>query len=274
MALFRPLCNDPSAVSERLDLDRLQALLRTELIGRRVFYDESVPTTMEVARREAHAGAPEGAIAIAEEQTAGRGRVGRSWVSPPGVNLYFTLILRPTVAQLRYLAVIAPLAVCQAIEEAVGLLPRIKWPNDVQVNGKKVCGVLPQSEISDGHVDFALIGIGINVNLDVAAHEDIREIATSLRAELGREVAREEVLATTLNHLEALYQALRRGEVVSMAWKHRLDTLGKHVRVSSAGGLVEQGVAVDADSDGSLILRRDDGSHVRVEAGEVTLREE
>jgi BirA family biotin operon repressor/biotin-[acetyl-CoA-carboxylase] ligase len=274
VALFRPLCDDPSAVSERLDLDRLQALLRTEFIGRRVFYDESAPTTMEVARRKAHAGAPEGAIAIAEEQTAGRGRMGRTWVSPAGVNLYFTIILRPTLQQLRSLPAIAPLAVCQAIEETVGLLPRIKWPNDVEISGKKVCGVLPQSEISDDHVDFALIGIGINVNLDVAAHEEIREIATSLRAELGRDVAREEILAATLNHLETLYQALRRGEVVSMAWKHRLDTLGKHVSASGGGGLVEQGVAVDADSDGSLILRRDDGSHVRVEAGEVTLREE
>lgn len=259
-------------MSERLDLDRLQVLLRTEFIGRTVFYHESTDTTMEVARREATAGAPEGAIAVAEEQTAGRGRMGRSWVSPPGVNLYFTLIVRPTLEQLRYLAVIAPLAVCQAIEETTGLLPRIKWPNDVVIGDKKVCGVLTQSEIADDVVLYALIGPGINVNIDVAAHEEIRATATSLRSELGREVDREEVLAATLNHFEALYRALRRGEVVSMAWKHRLDTLGKHVRVQSAGGPVEQGVAVDADSDGSLILRRDDGSHVRVEAGEVTLR--
>jgi BirA family biotin operon repressor/biotin-[acetyl-CoA-carboxylase] ligase len=274
VALFRSLCDDPPAVSERLDLDRLQALLRTEFVGRRVFYDESVPTTMDVARREAQGGAPEGTIAIAEEQTAGRGRMGRTWVSPAGVNLYFTLVVRPTIEQLRYLAVIAPLAVCQAIEETAGLLPRIKWPNDVAINDKKVCGVLTQSEIADGAVLYALIGPGINVNMDVVAHEEIRAIATSLRAELGREVAREDVLAATLNHLEALYLALRRGEVVSMAWKHRLDTLGKHVRVAGPDGeLLEQGVAVDADSDGSLILRRDDGSHVRIEAGEVTLRE-
>ncbi len=261
-------------MSERLDLDRLQTLLRTEFIGRRVFYDQSTPTTMDVARREAQAGAPEGAFAIAEEQTAGRGRMGRSWVSPAGVNLYCTLILRPTVDQLRYLSVIAPLAVCQAIEETTGLFPRIKWPNDVVIDGKKICGILSESEVTDTEACFALVGPGINVNIDVAAHEEIRDIATSLLAELGREVDREEVLAAMLNHFEQSYQALRRGEVVAMAWKHRLDTLGKHVRVSSAGGFVEQGVAVDADSDGSLILRRDDGSHVRIEAGEVTLRED
>lgn len=261
-------------MGDQLDLDRLQLLLRTQFVGRRVTYEQSVSSTMDVARREAEAGAPEGAVAVAEEQTAGRGRMGRSWTSPAGVNLYFTVVLRPSMEQLRYLSVIAPLAVCQAIEETTGLQPRIKWPNDVAINDKKVAGILVQSEISDDRVLYALVGPGINVNLDVAAREEIRDIATSLRAELGRDVSREEVLAATLNHLEAAYLALRRGEVVSMPWKHRLDTLGKHVRVSGpSGALIDQGVAVDADSDGSLILRRDDGSHVRIEAGEVTLRE-
>ncbi len=272
MALFCGLWHDRRAVSERLDLERLHSLLRTEFTGRTVSYVESTTTTMDLAKREAEAGAPEGAIGVAEEQTAGRGRMGRSWVSPPGVNLYVTIVLRPSLEQLRHLAVIAPLAVCQAVEETTGLFPRIKWPNDIAIDGKKVCGVLAESEVSGDEVLYALVGIGINVNLDVNAHPEIREIATSLRAQLGREVSREEVLAATLNHFETLYQALRRGEVVSMAWKHRLDTLGKPVRVQSAGGGVEEGVAVDADSDGSLILRRDDGSHVRVEAGEVTLR--
>jgi BirA family biotin operon repressor/biotin-[acetyl-CoA-carboxylase] ligase len=261
-------------VTDQLDLDRLQSLLRTEFLGRRVFYEASTPSTMDIARREAQAGAPEGAIALAEEQTAGRGRMGRSWVSPAGQNIYVTLVLRPTLDQLRYLSVIAPLAVCHAIEETTGLLPRIKWPNDIVINGKKVCGLLTQSDVSDSRVLYAVTGIGLNVNMDVAAYDEIRDIATSLRAELGRDVSREEVLAATMNHLEALYQAVRRGEVVSMDWKQRLDTLGQHVRVSGPdGALLEQGVAVDADSDGSLILRRDDGSHVRIEAGEVTLRE-
>ncbi len=259
-------------MSEELDLDRLQSLLHTEFIGRTVSYHASTTSTMEQARREAEAGAPEGAVAVAEEQTAGRGRMGRSWVSPPGVNLHLTVVLRPTLEQLRYLAVIAPLAVCHAIEETTGLSPRIKWPNDVLIGGKKVCGVLPESELAGDEVLFALVGTGINVNLDVAAYPEIREIATSLRAELGHEVSREEVLAATLNHFETLYQSAQGGgEVVAMGWKQRLDTLGKPVRVQAAGG-VEEGVAVDADSDGALILRRDDGSHVRVEAGEVTLR--
>ena len=261
-------------MSGQLDLERLQSLLRTEFIGRSVTYRQSVGSTMELAGQEANSEAAEGFVAIAEEQSAGRGRLGRHWVSPPGQNLYITLLVRPTLPQLRYLAVIAPLAVCHAIEETTGLLPRIKWPNDVLLEGKKVCGVLLESELTGDTVQHALIGIGINVNLDVAAHEEIRDIATSLRAELGREVEREAVLASTLNHLETLYLALGRGEVVSIAWKQRLDTLGQPVRVQDAGGTIAEGVAVDADSDGSLIIRRDDGSHVRIEAGDVTLRDE
>ena len=260
-------------MNERFDLDHLQSLLRTDFIGRTVYYDETTTSTMERAKREAEAGAPEGAVAIAEEQTKGRGRMGRSWISPPGVNLYFTIMLRPALEQLRPLPVIAPLAVCEAIEETTALLPRIKWPNDVLIDGSKVAGVLAESEVTGEDVRFVLVGTGINVNLDAAAYPEIREIATSLRAELGRDVSREEVLAATLTHFERLYQALRRGEVVSMPWKQRLDTLGKQVRVETAAGGVHEGVAVEADSDGSLIVRRDDGSHVRVDAGEVTLRQ-
>jgi BirA family biotin operon repressor/biotin-[acetyl-CoA-carboxylase] ligase len=189
------------------------------------------------------------------------------------VNLYFTLILRPNMSELRYLSVIAPLAVCLAIEETTGLQPRIKWPNDVIIGTKKVSGILFQSEVTDEQVHYALVGPGINVNLDTTGHKEISDIATSLRAELGHDVSREEVLAATLNRIETLYLALRRGDVVSLDWKQRLDTLGKHVRVSSAGGVLAEGVAVDADSDGTLIVRQDDGSHVRVDAGEATLRE-
>ena len=228
---------------------------------------------MAIAAEEAAAGAPEGAIVLAEEQLAGRGRMGRSWVSPPGVSLYFTLVLRPTIEQLRYMAVIAPLAVSLAIEETTGLTPRIKWPNDVLIGNRKVSGVLIDAKLTGDEVQHALIGIGINVNLDVTAHAEIREIATSLRTEFGEEVEREKALAATLNHIEDLYKRLRAGEAISVGWKERLDTLGKHVKVTIAGGESQEGVAVDADSDGSLIIRRDDGSHVRVEAGEVTLRD-
>ncbi len=259
-------------MTEQLDLDRLQSLLKTELIGRAVTYHATTGSTMDDARAEAEGDAPEGAIVIAEEQTAGRGRQGRTWISPPGVNLYVTIVLRPTLDHLRYLSIIAPLAVCHAIEETTGLLPRIKWPNDVLIDDKKVCGVLAESEIEDDTVRYALVGIGINVNVDVAPYSEIRELATSLRTELQREVSREEVLAALLNHFEELYQTVRRGEVVSVGWKKRLSTLGKIIQVQSAGR-TEEGVVVDTDSDGALILRRDDGSHIRIDAGEAVPRD-
>lgn len=254
-------------MAEQLDLDRVQALLGTDFIGRSVAYYESTGSTMDLARTEAEGDVREGAIVLADEQTAGRGRQGRSWISPPGVNLYVTLILRPALDHLRYLSIIAPLAVCHAIEETTGLVARIKWPNDVLIDDKKVCGVLAESEIEDEAVRYALVGIGVNVNVDVAPYSEIRELATSLRTELQREVSREEVLAAVLNHFEKLYQAVRRGEVVSVGWKKRLSTLGKLIQVQSAGH-TEEGVVVDADSDGALILRRDDGSHIRIDAGE------
>jgi BirA family biotin operon repressor/biotin-[acetyl-CoA-carboxylase] ligase len=271
MALFYLLCHDPTAMS--LDLEGFHARLRTEALGHTVFHFTSCASTMQEARREAEAGAPDGALVLAGEQTAGRGRMGRSWVSPPGVNIYLTIILRPPLEQLRQLSVIAPLAVSLAVEETTGLFPRLKWPNDVIIDGKKLSGILIESEIVENKVLFALVGVGINVNLDIAAHQEIGGIATSLFTELGHTVARGEVLASFLNHFEPLYQALRRGEVVSMDWKQRLDTLGKPVRIQFPGGAVESGVVVDADSDGSLILRHDDGSYVRIESGEVTLRE-
>ncbi|MCI0849631.1 MAG: biotin--[acetyl-CoA-carboxylase] ligase, partial [Chloroflexi bacterium] len=128
------------AVTNLLDLDKVQALLRTEFVGRTVWYQESTTSTMEDAAREARAGGPEGGVAIAEDQSAGRGRMGRSWVSSPGENLHITIMVRPELAQLRHLVLITPLAVCLAIEELTELRPRIKWPNDVLIAGKKVCG--------------------------------------------------------------------------------------------------------------------------------------
>ena len=256
------------AVTNLLDLDKVQALLRTEFVGRTVWYQESTTSTMEDAAREARAGGPEGGVAIAEDQSAGRGRMGRSWVSSPGENLHITIMVRPELAQLRHLVLITPLAVCLAIEELTELRPRIKWPNDVLIAGKKVCGVLAESALEDDRVLFALVGVGINVNADMSAYGEIKDIATSLASETGQELSREEVLAATLNHFETLYQALGRGEVVSIGWKERLETLGKQVTVQSSAGALE-GVAVDSDSDGALILRRQDGSHVRVEVGEL-----
>ena len=254
-----------------LDLSALPSALNTEVIGRRVIYMTSTGSTMDVARHEANAGAAEGTVVIAEEQAAGRGRFGRSWVSPAGKNIYITLILRPHALALRSLSIVAPLAVCRALETATGLAPRIKWPNDVLLNGRKLAGILIENDFSGAEPKFSLVGIGLNVNFDIPADAEIGGIATSIKAELGHEVSRIEVLAALLNHFEDLLQQAASGAAVLLAWKEHLETLGRRVTVTFRGQSY-QGLAEDVDDHGNLLLRRDDGSVLPVEAGEVTLR--
>lgn len=228
---------------------------------------------MDDARLAAESAAPEGTVALADEQTAGRGRFGRQWVSPPAVNLYLTLVLRPEPPLLRSLSIIAPLAICLAIEDVAGVPARIKWPNDVLLGDppRKAAGVLIDVELTDREVRYALVGLGVNVNLEPHRYAEIRDLATSVRQAAGREIPREELLASLLDHFRSLYEALRRGEPVHAGWEQRLDTLGRSIRVTGSGGS-EEGVAIGALADGRLVLRRDDGSVVALDAGEVTLR--
>ncbi len=268
----RVACHD-GFVTRPFDVHLLLSLLGTATLGRSVFYRPSTPSTMDDAREQAEADAPEGSIALADEQTAGRGRFGRTWVSPANVNIYATLILRPETHVLRSLAIIAPLAVCHGIEDVAGLPTAIKWPNDVLLGDppRKVAGVLIDSELVADDVRFALVGMGINVNLETARYPEISDIAVSVSEAAGREISREHLLASILGHLEALYRAAQRGEPVHCGWRQRLHTLGQSVRVNAAGR-ADEGVAVDALDDGRLLLRRDDGSTVALDAGEVTLR--
>lgn len=254
-----------------LNLASVEPLLTTSYVGRRVVYLTSTGSTQDIARREAESGAPEGTIVLAEEQTKGRGRFDRVWVSPAGKNLYLTLIMRPPLERLRSLSIVAPLAVALAVEDATGLEPRIKWPNDVLINGRKLSGILIESEIAGETVKYALVGAGININLDIDQSPEIAHIATSVKRELGHESAREELLAGFLNRFEALYEEAAEGEGTLQQWRLRLDTLGREIRVSF-GDQVYEGVAEDVDREGNLILRQPDGTRRVIEAGEVTLR--
>lgn len=257
-------------MSEAFSLAALQAKLTTEFIGRTAVYQERIRSTMDVAHEEAEGGAPDGMIVVADEQTRGKGRRGRSWVSPPRSNVYVTVVLRPDAATARSLAIIAPLAICEAVDAIGGVRSAIKWPNDVLIGGRKVAGVLIDLRFAGDDVDCALLGAGINVNFDPEQHEEIAETATSLKRETGREVSREAVLAAFLEELESLYVAARRGENVADAWKERLETLGRRVTVR-IDDHVEEGVAEDVDADGSLLLRRPDGSTFSLAAGDVSL---
>jgi BirA family biotin operon repressor/biotin-[acetyl-CoA-carboxylase] ligase len=250
----------PAAITNNLD---------TRFIGQRVIYYPRLTSTMDVAKREAQQGAIEGTVVIAGEQTAGRGRIKRPWLSPKG-SIALSIILYPSLAYLPSLIMVASLAVVHCIDRVTGLKSQIKWPNDVLVNDKKVCGILIESDVRGNTVDYAIIGVGINANLRLSDFPEIPPTATSLSHELGREVSRLDIIRCLLAETERLYLALPAGESVYQEWRDNLATLGKRVRAKS-GETTYEGVAESVASDGSLLLRQSDGSLTKIVAGDVTL---
>jgi len=260
-------------VSDDLSATAITSGLTTHFVGQRTLYYPRLTTTMEAARQEALQGTDEGTVVIAEEQTAARGRLKRTWLSPQG-NIALSLVLYPDKDRLYSLTMVASLAVVHSIEMITGLRPQLKWPNDVLLGGKKVCGILIESSVRAEKVDYAIVGIGINVNLDVDSYPEIRPVATTLSHELGREVSRLCLVQCLLREIEHLYLASSAGETVYREWQSRLATLGKAVCVISASGeTMSEGTAESVDRDGSLVLRRADGSLTRVLAGDVSLRD-
>jgi BirA family biotin operon repressor/biotin-[acetyl-CoA-carboxylase] ligase len=253
------------------DLTCFHELLQTREFGRNLLFEPTVRSTMDLARDAAAHGAAEGTLALTDEQTAGRGRLGRSWITPPALNLASTLLLRPPAAAVRAIPMITPLAIVAAVEEMADLRCDIKWPNDVQIDGKKLAGILIETEL-DADPPLVLVGAGINVNFDPRDHAEIRAIATSLLAATGREHDREALLGSYLLHAERLYDAVKSGTDVRDRWRERLITVGQRVTATTPSGVTE-GVAEDVDTDGALLIRKDDGALATVEAGDVTLRE-
>ena len=245
--------------------------LETRFVGQRVICYPRLTSTMEVARREAQQEAAEGTVIIADEQTAGRGRLERVWLSPRG-NIALSIILYPSLSCLPSLIMLASLAVVHSIGAVTGLKSGVKWPNDVLINDRKVCGILIESDVQGNTVNYSIIGIGVNVNLRLADFPEILPIATSLSNELGREVLRLSVIRCLLVEVERLYLALSAGGSIYEEWRDSLVTLGKSVRVKT-GETIYEGVAESVARDGSLLLRGLDGSLTRIVAGDVTLRD-
>jgi BirA family biotin operon repressor/biotin-[acetyl-CoA-carboxylase] ligase len=254
----------------RLSAAAITDNLATELIGQRVIAYPRLTSTNDIAKHQAKKGAREGTVIVAEEQTAGRGRLKRAWLSPRG-SIALSVILHPTPTQLPSFIMVASLAVVHCIEKVAGLAAQIKWPNDVLVNDKKVCGILIESDVRGSAVDYAVIGIGLNVNLDPIDFPEILATATSLSHELGKELSRREIIRCLLTELESLYLALPEGDSVFREWRGRLVTLGREVELIS-GQTSYQGVAESVASDGSLFLRQPNGKLIKIVAGDVSLR--
>ena len=186
-----------------------------------------------------------------------------------------TLVLRPNLApgQAQRLVMICSLAVCEAVREVTGLEPRVKWPNDVLIDGRKVCGILTELGITGDKLDYVLVGMGINVNIDFTQSPEMMSLPTSLRMEAGHDVSRPELLLALLTEIERRYKDLRQGRFDQSEWAAYLETIGREVTVSSIDERWH-GLATGVDEDGALLVRLPDGSVQRVLAGDVTLRTE
>lgn len=268
------LVSIPDAITPRAVLPGLT----TARFGRQIEYRESVGSTNDLAKQLARAGASEGLAVIADEQVAGRGRLGRAWTTPRGSALALTLVLRPDLPpyQAPRVTLVAAVAVAEAVRQATGLPAEIKWPNDLQLRGRKFCGILTEMEAEVERVLFLVCGVGMNVNLDAALlPAEVRETATSLLAEQGRPVSRAALVRAILERFESVYDELVAGhfDQVLDRWRRMSNTLGQEVRVQSViGAPTLWGVAEDVDPDGALLVRDSEGQIHRVVAGEVTLR--
>ena len=250
----------------------LRKRLSTRIIGRRIIYHDRLPSTMDAAREAARNGISEGAVIITGEQVRGRGRLNREWLTPAG-NIALSIILYPDMKTVPYLIVMAATAVCRSIEAVTGLKPGIKWPNDILVNGKKVCGILIENELPHKGIVTSVIGIGINTGLKPEVYREITETATSIEREAGTGVSRTEIIVGLLEAFDELYDPGQDRATVYDDWKSRLVTLGEEVTVTWKDKVME-GTAESVDESGALLLRLPDGSTTVVVAGDVTLRKQ
>lgn len=261
---------------ELFDSQEISLQLNTVRIGRRLDFLKQTPSTNADAFRVAEEGAPEGTVVIADAQSGGKGRRGRIWSSPPGVNLYCSVVLRPLIMphEAPQLTFLSAVAVARAIEQTTGLTPEIKWPNDVLIGGRKVAGLLNEMSAETDGINFIVLGIGVNLNMTTDQFPgDLRYPATSLFLESGSRIARVHFVATTLNELDKLYVdfLLHGFGPVREEWQKRCNANGRRVLVSDAGVDQASGMFAGIDGDGALLVRLDDGKVERIVNGDVRL---
>ena len=242
------------------------------VIGRHVYGYRSLGSTMDVAWELAEAGADHGTAVVSVAQTHGRGRFDRTWVSGPGESLLASIVLRPDASILPLLSVIGCLAVRDAVRELCGLVCAIKWPNDVHVGGRKLCGVLAEGRTDTTGAGVAVLGIGLNVNLDLGQHPELAGTATSLLVETGRATDLRLTGNTLFGSLDACFGGAEPAALIAR-WRDALDTLGARVTVRGRDATVS-GLAEDVDAAGRLLLRTDDGALHALREGDVTLAAE
>jgi BirA family biotin operon repressor/biotin-[acetyl-CoA-carboxylase] ligase len=251
----------------------VQRELKTKIIGKEIVHRIETGSTNNLAMELAQQGAVDGMAVVAEAQTGGKGRRGRSWVSPRG-NLYLSVVLRPAVPVYKapLITLMGAVAVASAIRKHLGVPAAIKWPNDILITEKKVSGLLTEMSAEPDRIRHIVLGVGVNVNMDLRTlPPDIRSRSTTLAAAAGRTIDRTGLLKTLLAELDHWYRYFLKKEAdVLLAWQELNETIGKRVAVSGAGEMLE-GQAAGVDAEGRLILQLDDGTVRQVAAGDVTI---
>lgn len=257
-----------------LTLEEIEDILNTEFIGRKIYYHDSIDSTNKMAKDIAHK-EEEGTIIVAEEQVEGRGRLGRAWLSPKKKGIYFSIILKPHLPPMKVakLTLIGAAAVHLALEET-GIKSQIKWPNDIVINGKKVCGILTEMSSELNMINHVVMGIGVNVNLEKDdIPEDLQDKASSLKIESKNQVDRKKLLARILNNFENFYLLFRDNGETNQAIKICRDNsavIGNQVQVIN-GSTKRVGKALDINDNGELIVEFD-GKVETVFSGEISIR--
>ncbi|MCX5701757.1 MAG: biotin--[acetyl-CoA-carboxylase] ligase [Candidatus Omnitrophica bacterium] len=254
---------------DRLFPSEISRHLNTKFIGEKIYYFDSVPSTMDIAQQLSMKGAAEGTLVLAETQTKGRGRLGREWNSPKCKGIYMSLILRPQIQPglAPMLTLLSAVSVCEAIREIAGLDIQIKWPNDIVMHSKKLGGILTELSAEMDEVRFVIIGIGLNVNNDKKA---LLPSAASLKDIKKEEINRIELLQEILRRLETNYLIFQKkdSQPIIEKWRDYNITLGRRIKVLYHRKHIEA-EAVDIDNDGGLLIRNDSGLIQKITAGDI-----
>lgn len=262
------------AEPDLIDEMRIREYLHTRWMGDSILYETEMDSTNIQAKRLGEHDAVNGTVVVTERQTAGRGRRGKTWVSPAG-NCYFSVLLRPEVLVDRasIITLVSAMALAKAIKQVTALDTMIKWPNDVIANGKKLCGILTESSTDLEYINYAVVGIGINTN-QTEFPEEIKEMASSIRLETGKKVNRAELLGTFLNVFEAYYETFLETEdltQLSEEYNRLLVNRGKEVKIIEKEK--ERNLtAIGIDNRGGLVVEDSDGKRETVISGEVSVR--
>jgi len=260
---YRLISRPDTTIPEEISVD-----LSTKIIGKEIHYFEKIPSTNQFAKELTNKSVKDGTIVVSDVQTQGRGRKDRTWFSPKG-GLWFSVVIYPNIQPRKsmMLTMAASLAVVDGIKTITGIVPRIKWPNDVLIKGKKVCGILTEIDAEPDRINFAIIGIGLNVNNILKS--DLEKHATTLKIESGSNVYRVKLLRSILKSFDKSYENIKEGRYddIRKSWQSYSQLIGKSVRICE-GEITLEGTINDVDEDGALILKNDERTY-RILSGDL-----